>query len=486
LFNRRSLACALRLSVMITVASQLHGSDAVDVAEQLRSLGKKYDPGAKGPDKFDCSGLVQYSFYKQTQSVPRCIPRRDATPDIIAKDCGNTQLPPGAGQQYYSSVVKPVDDATCPKVDYVAGVPPPSTCSLNDLIKRSKLERGDLLFFYDTDPDLPSNWVTHVGLYEGPKYPNGDHFMISALDTGYNIWLSDVSSDYWNKHFMGAGRVQAPGVTYTYTGRPFNYFSGTPGVNSSNFISASVTMLCPVPATYVDLSTVPLQSWSFNDGVHSISSSDATSYLALGFYVSADSSGVLNDWFFPPRIGSSNSMWVRAGWQDEVQWNNSAARSLGSGSWSAPSGTNVCATGNYVKYSYTGNPMNSSNLAGTGSLTITAFFVVPAPLAASQAGVYITPLAWGLTDSYYTMNFGNGDQLTNLQVWTDSQGAITGWNFSASGKPLSAGGGTLSTTKTPASTGDTTNVSGLFWSDACGPCIPYTGQNINNPGTWIH
>jgi len=41
------------------------------VAEAKKHLGKKYVWGGSGPNVFDCSGLVQYSYKKVGVSLPR-------------------------------------------------------------------------------------------------------------------------------------------------------------------------------------------------------------------------------------------------------------------------------------------------------------------------------------------------------------------------------------------------------------------------------
>ena len=77
-------------------------------------LGKPYLWGAEGPDTFDCSGLVFYSYARMNMIVPR-----------VSREQANFGLPVSCNQ----------------------------------------LEYGDLLFFNTTEK--PSDRITHVGIYIG-------------------------------------------------------------------------------------------------------------------------------------------------------------------------------------------------------------------------------------------------------------------------------------------------------------------------------
>jgi len=282
-------------------------------------------------------------------------------------------------------------------------------------------------------------------------------------------------------------RNMPTGATYTYTSNPFTQFEGTPGVTGANFVSATMTLLCALPpSSFTDVTDLALRSWSITDGIHSMSSSDADSELLLeGVTLSGlltDSSGHLDfydrDLWFMAVSGNGNWIYTRDGGAVEC-WDN-CAWTPAVVPWSGPTGMNPCATQTYAKYSYLGNVMSDG-------LALHAFFVMASPLPPSQSGGHITPLAWGIDDGDvwgYVMNFGNGDKLLDLEVWTDSQGAIVGWNFSASGKQWPAMGGVLTTSKTPTFTADVSNVLGLCWPGVCAVSGPYSGQNANTPGTW--
>ena len=116
------------------------------MTEAQKHLGKPYAYGAKGPDKFDCSGFVCWSL----------------------SHSGIKQI-----QAHAQGV-------------YQACTP----------IAREDARPGDLVFFtktYDT-------WrtVTHVGIYVG------DNMMLHA---GNPVKYTNIGTPYWNNHFYGFGRI---------------------------------------------------------------------------------------------------------------------------------------------------------------------------------------------------------------------------------------------------------------------------------------
>ena len=329
-----------------------------------------------------------------------------------------------------------------------------------------------------------------LGTYSGHVQNRVDSYDLFNVALFYPPSGSQFTS--CGPNFLWTGCPILTGVTYTYTGNPFTTITGSPGVTTSNFISATLTFPCVLtPSLTADLSGVMLQSWFMTDGVHDLSSSDANSQLFLWFYLGTDATGRITKWSLTASNGD-NAMSTRdVAFPDEVYWDGSDALSLYSGfanpaSWFGPTGANSCATQTYVKYTYTGNSMRSSDPSATGTLNIVASFVVPAALAPSQSGLHIAPLAWAIGDSYYIANFGNGDKLTDLEVWTDSLGTIVGWNFSAAGKEWPAAGGLLTTSNTAVFMADISNVLGLtLTGGGCGPCFAYTAQNAMSPGIWI-
>ena len=99
------------------------------VTNALAKLGKPYRWGATGPNAFDCSGLVKYSFSK----------------------AGKANLP--RTSRAMSKV----------------GVP----------VKKADLQPGDLVFFYQP--------ISHVGIYIG----NGK--IVHASRTGQPVKISDMA-----------------------------------------------------------------------------------------------------------------------------------------------------------------------------------------------------------------------------------------------------------------------------------------------------
>ena len=104
---------------------QAHPDALKAVQHALKQLGKPYEWGAEGPNRYDCSGLVWDSYRQVGKSLPR-----------VAKD------------QYRATTPVPVD----------------------------KLLPGDLVFFA-TDRTNPST-IHHVGIYLG------DNKMVHAPTTG--------------------------------------------------------------------------------------------------------------------------------------------------------------------------------------------------------------------------------------------------------------------------------------------------------------
>lgn len=114
------------------------------IAVAKKQLGDKYVLGAKGPDKFDCSGLVYY-----------CL-----------KEAGSNRRRLNAAG--YSGV--------------------------NDwskIEKMSALKRGDLIFFYDDG----FTKIGHVGIVLNSSE------MIDASNNKGKVVRRDYTTSYWKKHF---------------------------------------------------------------------------------------------------------------------------------------------------------------------------------------------------------------------------------------------------------------------------------------------
>lgn len=123
------------------------------IAFALQQKGKPYVFGASGPDTFDCSGFIHY----------------------VLKNCGipNTR----------TSVAGYWSQATLfDKISY----PIP----------------GHLVFFENTYQPGPS----HMGILINEKE------FIHASDSTTGVIVSQVGSSYWNKYFLGYGKLKAVSV----------------------------------------------------------------------------------------------------------------------------------------------------------------------------------------------------------------------------------------------------------------------------------
>lgn len=115
--------------------------------EALKYEGVPYIFGGDNPStSFDCSGLTQWSYRKAGINLPRT-----------------------AQQQY---------DAT-------------------EHISLSEAKPGDLVFFHSTYN--AGTYVTHIGIYVGNN---------QMYNAGDPIGYADLTSSYWQKHLIGAGRIK--------------------------------------------------------------------------------------------------------------------------------------------------------------------------------------------------------------------------------------------------------------------------------------
>ena len=119
------------------------GMAAVALAE--KQLGKPYQWGASGPEKFDCSGLVMYVY-----------------------DNLGVQLPRVSGQQAYAGVHVDFED----------------------------LQPGDLVFF-----KLNGSRIDHVGIYAGHSK------FIHAPRKYVPVRTESLNNSYWRRRFKGGRRL---------------------------------------------------------------------------------------------------------------------------------------------------------------------------------------------------------------------------------------------------------------------------------------
>ena len=116
------------------------------VDKAMSKRGKPYVWGATGPNRFDCSGLTQWSYKQMGISIPRV-----------------------AAAQAQSG----------------------------KRVKRSELKKGDLIFFR-TDSSSP-NRISHVGMYVG------DGKFVHAPHSGDVVRVSSLSG-YYLTHYAWSCR----------------------------------------------------------------------------------------------------------------------------------------------------------------------------------------------------------------------------------------------------------------------------------------
>jgi hypothetical protein len=94
-------------------------------------------------------------------------------------------------------------------------------------------------------------------------------------------------------------------VVYLYTGNGFDQFTGSPGVDGSNFISATLTFDSPLAGglSLFDASST-VQSWSITDGVHTLTSS-TPGVTVSDMFVSTDAGGnIIAEWLLYIHLGN--------------------------------------------------------------------------------------------------------------------------------------------------------------------------------------
>jgi cell wall-associated NlpC family hydrolase len=152
----RSFAVLPFLLAAVLVASMFAFTSSADAATRSKRLsraveivrnqkGDPYQYGAAGPHRFDCSGLVYYSYRK----------------------AGFTNIPRTSDAQ----------------------------ARFADRIKRKDMRKGDLMFFYD------GGGVYHVAVFSG--WDNGRRRMIHAPYGGKSVHRA---SPWTNKWFAGTLR----------------------------------------------------------------------------------------------------------------------------------------------------------------------------------------------------------------------------------------------------------------------------------------
>lgn len=146
----RTLAVLPVMLAAVLVASMFAFTPSADAASRGKKIlnafqvvrhqkGDPYSYGSAGPDRFDCSGLIYYSYRK----------------------AGFTNIPRTSDQQ----------------ADFARH------------ISRENMRRGDLMFFYD------GGGVYHVAVYAGFK--DGQRWMLHAPSTGERVHRATPWTDQW-------------------------------------------------------------------------------------------------------------------------------------------------------------------------------------------------------------------------------------------------------------------------------------------------
>jgi cell wall-associated NlpC family hydrolase len=154
ILRARHMAALPVLIVAILVATMLGAAPSADAATRKQRIqhafsvaldqrGDRYQYGAAGPNRFDCSGLIYFSFRK---AGIRNVPRTSSAQARHAKR-----------------------------------------------IQRSNLRTGDLVFFHD-GAARPGN-VYHVGIFAG--WNKGRRIVLHSPSTGKRVHRSPIWTRSW-------------------------------------------------------------------------------------------------------------------------------------------------------------------------------------------------------------------------------------------------------------------------------------------------
>jgi len=150
----------------------------------LGKLGRPYRWGAMGPNAFDCSGLVKWSFANAGRSLPRT--SRAMASAAAMRNAAMTNALAKLGKPYRWGAVGPnaFDCSGLVKWSFgQAGRSLPRTsraqAGAGMPVSRANLQPGDLVFFYKP--------ISHVGIYIG----NGK--IVHASRKGQPVKVSDMS-----------------------------------------------------------------------------------------------------------------------------------------------------------------------------------------------------------------------------------------------------------------------------------------------------
>lgn len=126
--------------------AKANSQQIINFAKQ--QVGKPYISGAKGPNAFDCSGLIYYIFSQNGYDIPRT-----------------------SVDGYWNN---------CPSIKKVSNPKP-----------------GDLIFFQNTYKPGPS----HIGIMISETQ------FVHAANEKDGVIISDISNPYWRSYILGYGRL---------------------------------------------------------------------------------------------------------------------------------------------------------------------------------------------------------------------------------------------------------------------------------------
>jgi len=109
---------------------------------------------------------------------------------------------------------------------------------------------------------------------------------------------------------LSASSQAAADIIYQYTGLPFT--SASSPYTTSDFVSISLTLANPLPANLSDSNILPLvKTYTFTDGVQTITPTVAQTQNPPIFMVSTDANGTLTAWYmaaFLPAVQYQNGL----------------------------------------------------------------------------------------------------------------------------------------------------------------------------------
>jgi hypothetical protein len=210
------------------------------------------------------------------------------------------------------------------------------------------------------DPSLQPDGTYQIPIIEQNSYLT--HILTIQGDSASGFKITGRLGLKNTAPIIGWVRRATPGVTYTYTGKPFTTFYGSPGVTSSNFVSASLTFPCILPANLPGfvINLDPPMQWSITDGVHTITSATPGAQLIpggwlFGFDLGTDSTGRIVEWgivattaplfeglaiFTSTIFGADVTM--NPSYNNAAFFSPSVPLPGNFGVWSGPSGTSTC------------------------------------------------------------------------------------------------------------------------------------------------